>query len=306
MTQFAVDKATFRGPSAVNIQLTGGNLPTNAEVTDDESGSLYAETQSLTYFGPTMNGTSKAIGALLNICPQNGQCIGAAEQITHADIFERNLKTCQSSESHLQHTCQKGLMRLQTLSAPRRSDATLSFLVDALADGANAPIAVATGVSLPTVIVQRYRLGVCKIAGVTFTEIADVSIEFNVGITEKDPQLAEIFPQTVGVITVRPVLVLRGQDLSQFRTTLIELGANAATHANTLFQLRKLQDSGSYVDAATAEHIAITMAGLAVPDSLASGSGSSRATNELRLPTRYDGVNTPLLINTSATYNASP
>lgn len=296
-------------PTGTAINVTDGDFPTEAEVSDDGAGELYATGLSLTNFSPVASWTTKNIAALLGFVGLNGQCVGSSQDVTQVDVFSRKLETCKNpldATPHLRHRVTTGLLRLGSLSMPRGGDATISAMLDTFTDGTNAPVAETDGVALPTSIVStRFTLGRSKIAGVVFTEIDSIDLSFNVGISDKSPGLGAIWADSAGVLTVRPVLTLRGRDLSRVKDTLIKLGANAASHANTTIQLIKRSTATSFVSFAASEHIAITLAGLAVPANLANSSTGNRSTNEIRLPAAFDGTNAPVLINAATTYNAS-
>lgn len=297
-------------PAGTAMNLTSLDFPTGAEVSGDGAGELYSMQQSLTGFSPVANFTTKNIAALLGFIGLNGQCVGSGKAVTQVDLYERKLETCKdplTATPHLRRRVTTGLLRLGSLSASRGQDATLSAVLDTFTDGTNAPVAVTDGVALPASIVStRFTLGVCKIAGVQFTEIDSVELSFNVSITDKSPALGAIWPDSAGVLTVRPVLTLRGRDLSKVETAAIALGANAATHANTVIQLIQRENAASFYNFAGSSHITLTLDGMAVPSNLASSSAGSRSTNEVILAARDDGANAPVVITTGTTYTVSP
>src|SRR5690606_4215397 len=312
MSEYTIGAMSLTDDSAqtIHFNLTNVGFPTNAEVTDDEAGDLYSSSQSLVNFSPVATITTKNIATILDNIGLNGQCVGADKTITVADILSRRLETCKSpltATPHIRDRVTTGLLRLGSLSASRGVDATITAMLDTFTDGNNAPVARTVGVAQVTPIIStRFTLGLCKIAGVGFSEIEDVTLDFNVSITDKSPALGSVWADSAGVLTVRPVLTLRGRDLSRVATSLIELGANAATHANTLIQLIKRQNAASFVDFGTQEHIALTIAGLAVPEMLTSASANGRATNAIRLPAYFDGTNAPVVFDTTSVYDDTP
>ena len=298
-------------PVGTSMTTTTSDFPTNPEVSDDGSGGLYATGLALTGFAPVATFTTKNIAALLGFVGINGQCVGAGKAVTQMDVYQRKIETCKSSLSgtpHLRHRVTTGLLRLGSLSLARGADATLSATLDAFTDGTNAPVGVTDDVALPsTVIATRFRLGLPKIANVLFPEIDNIDVAFNVETSDKSMELGSIYPDQAGVLTVRPVLTLRGRDLSRVKATLIELGANGATHLNTVVQLIKMANAASYESFASTVHIAATFAGLAVPTNLASASAGGRSTNEIVLTTAQDaGGNAPVLFDLAAAYDTTP
>lgn len=295
---------------STHMNLTNLDFPTNAEITDDESGSVYAEALALTGFAPVANVTTKAIKSMLDSAGLSGQCIKSGGTITQCDVIERRIGNCDSpltATPHYRKRMNKALLRLGTLSASRTADATITAIVDAFSDGGGSPVAITDGVAQPTPIVsERYRLAVSKIAGVQFPQIENISLAFNVTALPKEPQLASVYPETGGVATILPELTLTGKDLSRVQAGLMELAANGATHANTVLQLKRIESGASFYGSGENQHISITLAGLAVPQNLASGSGRSRATNSIVLRADYDGVNAPAVFATSAVLNDNP
>ena len=296
---------------STHMNLSQSDFPTNAEVTDDDSGSLYAEAQALTGFAPVGSGTTSAIKSLLSNIGVSGQCVQSGASIEVADIIQRALGNCDnplSGTPHFRHRVTRGLILPDTLTMSRNQDAKLSFSLHTFTDNSgNAPVAETDGVAAVTPIVsERYRLAVSKIAGVQFPEIEEVNLTFNIEITPKEPKLATISPLTAGVLTVRPVYLLRGRDLTRVKAGLIELGANGATHANTIFQLARIESAASFYAPGTSNHITATSYGVAVPANLASGSARSRSTNEIRLEAGFDGTNAPIVFTYDTTYNTNP
>lgn len=297
-------------PADVHVKVTNVDMSANAEVTGDDSGSLYEETLSLTGFAPVANFTSKAIATILGLIGLDGECVSDAHDITVVDIINRKLETCEAAlggTPHMRYRIDTGILRLATLDMPRNQDATISVTLDAFTDGTNAPVAETDGVAMVTPLVnERFRLGLCKVAGVQFPDNAGMSIEYNVGLTDKTPAFGSIWADSAGVVTVRPVLVMRGRDLAKVKSGLIELGATAAAHADTTIQLIKLLDSGSFQPLANAVHIKFTVAGLAVPESIFSSSAGGNATNEIRIPLMHDGTNAPIVNDLAIAYDTTP
>lgn len=297
-------------PTGTAFNLTSLDFPTGAEVSGDGAGELYSRQQSLTGFAPVATFSTKNIDRLLGFVGLNGQCVGAGKAVTQVDLYERKLETCKdplTATPHMRYRTTTGLLRLGSLSASRGEDATISAVLDTFTDGSNAPVAVADGVALPgTIFSSRYTLGVCKIAGVQFTEIDSVELAFNVSITDKTPALGAVWPDSAGVLTVRPVLTLRGRNLAKVKTGVIE-AVNSATHANTVVQLIQRQNAAAFYDFASSSHITFTLDGLVVPTQFTSSSAGGRSTNEIVLAAKEDSSsNAPVIITTGTTYATSP
>jgi hypothetical protein len=299
------------GPVTTHLGLNNVDYPTNAEVSGNDSGSLYEEFQAVTGFAPVANFTTKSIAELIGMIGLNGQCVGATKAITQVDVVSRKLETCQTAlgaTPHMRDRVTTGLLRLGTLNADRGQDATISGILDTFTDGTNAPVARTDGVAMPTPLtVERFTLGLCAIAGVTYPEVEGVSLDFNVAISEKTPALGAIWPESAGVLTVRPVLTLRGRDLAKVTTALLAFTSNEAAHANTVFQLIRRKNAGAFESFASAVHMRFTMAGLIVPENLVSASANQRATHSIRLAGALDASsNAPVLFNLAIAYDTTP
>lgn len=296
--------------AATHIGMTNLGFPANSEVSDDGSGSLYAEQMCITGFAPVASATSKAISQVLAFIGINGQCVGAGLDVTKVDFIHRRMENCDTSlgaTPHIRDRVTKGLLRLGSLSVSGRDDATITTILDTLADGANAPVARTDGVALPTPIAsERFAKGIALIAGVQFPKLDGWDLSFNVSIDEKLPGDASIWPETAAVLTVRPVLTIRHRDISLVTDALIAAGASEAAHADTLLQLVRRKNSGSFEDFGDSVHVAITLNGLLLPDDLASAAAQSKTTGTLQLPCSFDGTNAPVLINTAITYDSNP
>lgn len=309
--EFTVGWLSLISAATKHIKLSQIDFPTGAEVTDDGSGTIYSESLSLTGWAPVANGTTGAIGTMLTQFGINGVCIGSTQTITGADILYRKLGTCDfplGATPHFRERMTKGYGVLNALSASRNQDANISWSVHSLSDAGGAPVSPTDGVAAVTPLVdERYRLAICEIAGIQFPEIDSINIGFNVELSPKDPSLTgQISPEDVGVLSVRPVVDIQGKDLTRVKATLIELAANACTHANTTLQLVRLQNSASYYPFASAQHIKFTVAGLAVPTNLGSASARSRALNSIQLTTMHDGTNSPIIATVGTAISATP
>lgn len=306
---------TVSGPTSKAIRIGSIGFPTNPDISVDDSGQVYDEAMSLVGFDPVATGVTKNLEELLQAVAIDGECVGSSHTIESCQIYSRKVKTCVDSvgsSSHLKKTVTKGMLRLGTLTASRNQDATLSFILDALSNAGNAPVAFTPDQPLPSIVstAGRFRLGRCAIGGQDWDNIDDVSIEFNVSV-EKEADYAQIYNDSEAVLKAQPVLVVRGRDLDEITggTGKLAFPAAAAAHSGgaiTMIQLVKLEDSASYHGAGESEHIAITAAGLIVPSELESGSAGQRSTNELRIRLNYDGSNAPLIITANTTYDTTP
>jgi len=311
MPQYTIGQFSFYDavPSEDAIRVSSINIPTNADVSTDDTGEIFDQAHSLVGWAPEVTVTSKSIDKVLSYIGITGQCVGSGQAVTQCDAFGRRLQTCKDTfgaSSHMRYRVVEGLLVLGSLTAERNADASIDFMLHTFTDGTNAPVQETDGVALPSSVTgTRFRLGQCSIGGVEMSELESVQIDFGVSLTPKEPALGAIYPESLGVLMVRPEITLRGRDLAKIKAAVFPLGASATTHVNTKIQLIKLEDSGSFVDFATAEHITLSAAGMLTPEQLMTSSVNSRSTNELRLRTIDDGTNAPIIHSLGA-YDTTP
>jgi len=73
------------GLDSLFMKLTQTDFPTNEEITDDDSGGLYAEAMALTGLAPVNTGTTTAIKSLLSTIGITGQCVQSGATVQLAD-----------------------------------------------------------------------------------------------------------------------------------------------------------------------------------------------------------------------------
>ena len=215
MPQYTIGTFSFWEESAETaIRIASANVPTEAEVSSDDTGELYDQAHSLTRFGPVMSISTKAVDYVLAEIGLGGTCVSTSDTITRCDLITRALQTCKDTfgaSSHMRHRVTRGLLVLNSLTAERNQDATISFTLHCFTDGTNAPVAENNAVALPTTVVgSRFRLGQCSLGGTELPDLESVTIDFNVSLTDKDPRLGSIWPESAGVLTVKPEITFPG------------------------------------------------------------------------------------------------
>lgn len=285
------------------------DIPLNVESRSDDSGQIYDEGHAITKVEPIATVVTKAIDAVLAIVGLGGTCF-IDDTDPGASIYGKKRGDCLTdvnATDHTQYLFGNGLLSLGTLQASRGDDATLSFMVDAITDGTNAPMVITHGVAIPAVTFAKgqWEIALCKIAGTVFKP-TDFTINFNVSKEKPRPLAPVIWNDRIAVSKVQPTVTIRGIDPSVISAAGIDPSGDSATHLNTLLQLVKRQSGGSYVAAATTEHIGITVDGLVVVTNPFSVSGQADATVDIEIRTRHDGTNVPILIDTTWAYDSTP
>lgn len=303
----ATDPLTAGALAATIGSITSVNIPQNVEAVPDDSGSIYDEGMAVTTHMPVAQVTTKSIAELLDVVGVAGQCfiIGVGSGVS---VFGKNRGDCLNDVNATDHTryrFRNGLLRLGTLTAARGSDATISFTVDGITDGTNAPMDIDHDQALPaTLVKEQFEIGICKVGNVQFRP-ESVSIDF--GQQEQKPKsLAPVvWPERIAVRKVQPVVTLTGIDPQIIGSAGINT-YGSATHANTTIQLVKRLSGGTYVASASLLHVVFTIAGLVIVDDPFSASGQDDATTSLRIRAIHDGTNVPILYDTTSAFTVSP
>lgn len=190
------------------------------------------------------------------------------------------------------------------LSCEHQRDATLEIRTYATKDpstddsAANLPIVKLTSQALPTGLAgdERYTLHSIDVAGATFTQNLSLDIDFGLEIQTAGAN-SDIHDSDVLVLSVKPTITIGGKNLANFVADIGLLGA-AATHANTAIYLRRRSAAKAGFTTGLTDHIKITVDALADWQEVHSTSGNNQIDNRIRLTTRHDGTNKPIIIQT--------
>lgn len=291
----------------VDSTLIGGiisqRVATGTEVqSEPTSGEVYPRFQAITAQKPTISFTTKAIAAVLNAIGLTGSNIGDLTAGLSAYAYKHAVGgTRAGAGNHRKYNAKHGLIVPQTLSVSHQEDATLPYEAAVTYDGQNDPIVITDNANLPAGLtdVERFTLGPIQIENITLPECTSLELDFGITVETKGAG-SEIWDTFSSIGEIKPVLTLRGIDVEWFKSTNIPLAGKASSHANTTIYLRKRAQGQSFIGDGTAEHIKLTMAGLAHIDPPFDASGSEPAETSLIMPLRYDGTNDPVVINTAS------
>lgn len=305
----AVDPFTALDIDAQIGSIVSVNINSNVETVADDSGGLYDEGQSITQFAPVADVTSKAIQEVMSVIGVAGQCFVDGAGPIGVAVYGKKRGDCLTdveAADHSRYLFMHGLLRLGTLQADRGSDATISFMVDGITDGTNAPLVISHAQTLPaTLIKEQFELAIGRIAGTIFKP-ESMTINFGQQETKPRPLAPVIWPERIAVQKVQPTITVRGIDPSVISAAGIDITGETGTHLNTMFQLVRRLSGASYVAAATETHINFTMAGLVVVTNPFSASGQADATVDVEIRGVHDGTNVPILYDITAPYDSTP
>ena len=204
-----------------------------------------------------------------------------------------------SGATHRRYQMLKGIVAPGVLSVAHREDATLSYQAVAAWDTTNDPLIESDSVALPTGLVddERYTLGKVTIGGTVYAGLRGVEVNFGVTIAAESSD-SDIWPTQVTIAQTAVIITLSGIDVEWLKAANIPRKGRAATHANTILYLKRYKASGDYELDATAKHIKVTAAGLAVIDEPFTADGDEIGTCSMRIALFDDGTNLPILITT--------
>lgn len=298
--------------TAINIGgVTNIDVDSGTVSMSDDSGALYDEIRSITGQVPSVSLTFKSLATILDYLSLAGYCILSDGSHLGLKVYGNVLNDCKTlpaGTDNILYTIGEGLIVLGQLNAPRGADATITIEVHPITDGTNAPLSgTYSSVTLPTSLLkQQFTLGMCKVGSVVLSDLESLTLDFGVQISAKTPEQGGIWPDSVAVRKIQPVATFSGFNPKVLDNAAIPLLGKQAAHANTMIQLKKRVNYSTFVADGTAEHILMTMNGLATVTKIFSGSGTGEATHALRVEGVHDGTNVPIVIDTTSIYDPTP
>ena len=296
--------------------ITSINIPAGIETQGDDSGLKYEQSRSITSIAPEPTFTSKSLRQVLSIMGVDGFCYGLVSAGVGPqnvdglhpglEIYGGEITNCQAGVvGDAKYTSDAGLLILDGLSADRAQDVTVDVRAHALSARGGAPITTDYAATLATTFdEEQFTLGHFMVAGIPFNEEGmGISVDFGITPDDKLPALGDVYPYSVGVRMVKPIITVSARDPSLVQAAKLALTGTGCTHANTIFQFRKRLDRASLVPIATAQHVTMTAYGFVVPDEMFSGSGNADATNSFQIHCMDDGTNRPIEFNHSSVYD---
>jgi len=250
---------------------------------------------------PRLSFTTRALATALGLCGFGGTDISG---LTSGLVgYQQQLGdggTREGALSHRKIAIAKGLLYPTRISTNHQGTAELSYEAAATYDGSNDPIIITESQDLPAAVAdaERFALGVVQVGGVTIGLLTSLEIDFGLKVVA-DSADSEIWPDEVWIAERHPKITLRTKKAKAWGATGISMAGQAATHANTIFYLRKRTQTG-FVDDATAEHIKFTADGLAYLSDPFSARGTDPGEVGLTIETEYDGTNDPITIDTAS------
>lgn len=200
-----------------------------------------------------------------------------------------------------------GMVYFQNLNTDHRGDSQYSFMVLPQFDGVNNPITITNDVALPAGPIDsrnRFTLGPLSVDNFEVIGKKAVNIESGISV-ERDAADSSVYDEFFSLSQAAQKVSVNGI-LDNWFDTAAEIGLNGrtATHVDSRFVLRKRLngDESGFHPPADNEHILITMAGKAVPVTVAEHSDTNKATQAFDIYGEHDGTNVPLVALTNQSY----
>jgi len=293
--------------------VTSMDLPLNTETNGDDSGAIYDEARYVISQLPEFNFTTKSVDILLSLTGLNGACFDGASPTDGITIYGQVVNDCKDKPAATDNAAiliTRGMIRTTSLDATRGEDVTANFTIDPIWDGSNTPIIASfSGVTLPTIPLPFvFTLGNSEIDGQSIQDPTSINLDFGISTFDKLPALGQVWPDTVGVQKVQPVMTVRSRNPSIFNTTGagagVHLMGSEADHVDTRIQFKRRSTLNAFQPIGIAGlHMYYTMHGIFMPNNPFMASGQDIAELEARVEGVNDGVNAPVSFFTETAYD---
>ena len=202
-----------------------------------------------------------------------------------------------SGATHLKLTAKKGMVFTRQISADIEKLATMTMEAIATWDGINNPFIIADNQALEGTLGSNegFVVGKVTINGVTLEGVQDITIDLGVQeiVASGD---GEVWPTFAAIQSRRPTITVKTTDAISLNT--FGLSGTKRT-ASTILYLRKVDEGGSRVADATAQHISFAVNEGRISVNSIDANDGDLANAEIKITPTYDGTNDILVINTA-------
>lgn len=206
---------------------------------------------------PVMSFQTTDLPGFLALCGISGLAISANVVLYYQKCSEDGIRV--SGANHKTVTIAAGMVIPRSISARQGGEAVLSFDVIARStDGLASPIALASGVALPTglAVDVLFTAGPWKLNGSMQEGLQ--SIDFDFGLSEKlRRHSGMVYPYHICIESRHPKVRIKTTDVAFFTGNDVDGVAQGATASLVWF--RKMAREGTRTANATAEHVQLTI-----------------------------------------------
>jgi hypothetical protein len=286
--------------------VTRGSVETGVEVAGESySGSPYVAYKYVRAVKPRATFETVAVASSLAACGIGGlslASLGAGLQVWAQKATKGSIRA--SGSVHRSYTLRDGILVPVSLSVDHAGDARLGYAATVTYDGTNSPIVISDNQALPTIDANTeiFGMGPLVIGGSTYVGARQYQIDFAIKVAAEGAD-GDIYDTCAWIQLIDPKITVRGVNQEWLKSTAIPLNGKAVLHASTTIYLRR-RGATDFVANNQAQHISITVAGLATIGTAVDASGTNAAEQTLVIDSQHDGTNAPLIINTAATITA--
>lgn len=194
-----------------------------------------------------------------------------------------------------------GILLPDRISVDHRGDAQIDYRADVTYDGANEPIVIIEGATIPVPDNnnERFTLGPLAVGGVAFDELTSAEIVFGVNTTVASAD-SDIWPTHVSIDDVIASVRFTGLDLQWLSAAGIPFaGGRVTTHVNGEFFLRRRDRATVSQFAVGATNLSFSFDGLAYISDAMDATGNTGASVSMEIPIVWDGTNLPLVYSSN-------
>lgn len=293
--------------SSVIAGLTNLNTQLNPQVQNDVGiGSPYPQFVAVTEQKPRLLFASRTVASALDLTGISGAVIDGSNLLKGYFAKLGTTGTPEAGSVHREYTISRGLIVPRRMTCAHRRPLTIDL--EALSyspDGAAHPLTIADNIALPTIPVANveHTLGPIKL-GVDGVSAKDFGCPINVGIDFGNGAqtlgcTSDVYDTHTEQPGIRSVVTLTGLNAEAFGPNGVPPVGLNVKHAGTTLFFRKRAEGVSFVADAVAEHIKLTLDGVAVVTQH-TGQGTSRAEITLQIYCKWDGTLAPIQIDTTS------
>lgn len=268
------------------------------EATDGE---LYSRIANMTAQRPISSFRTRDVNDALATVAMGGYAISAG--VNPGVVFYGQLQEEGGGRGtgavHRSWTIREGIVVPMRLTVEHGGDAEIEYQAFATYDGTNNPVVIAESVTLPTVTTAGERFTLpesVQVAGNTLNGVRRLEIDFGFEVEQIDAD-GDRWPTLVRIKEVNPTVTLQGIESNWLSASNLSLQGDCCTHADTIIYLRKRDTcvASGFVANVTAEHVKLSVDGLAYSPQIHDASGNELAENSIQIDCKFDGTNTPLV-----------
>lgn len=290
------------------VTMPGGVIPQMSEQSLDPQTQEYVESYdgqvdpsfaAILMQKPMMRLSSTALAAVLTSVGIGGLAYGGVSDPVAFYYQPAAYGGTRDTTDCTRFVSEQGMVVLDGIEAAEGQPATASLMAYCnSADGESLPMAMTSGVTLPTPVTAKnvHTVGPVKINGVLISGVIGSSLRFGLQVTHECAD-GSAYPTMAYILVRRAVATVRTRNV-ELVESLGLFTPQSASQKSTLFY-RKMLPGGTRVPNATAAHVSLGIsAGMILARRVDAQQGQP-ATAEIEIPIIYNGVDAPVIVNTA-------